>query len=249
MNPACRKTMEDAHCIVDKFGGKPGQALFAVFDGHGGRDIVNYLSANFADILKTEMEYENGSRSINECLTSAYLITDINTSKQGILKSGSTAATVLIREENNERVVYCANVGDTRAVACLKDGAAYRLTYDHKATDPAEVKRIEAAGGFILRKRVLGILSVSRSFGDHAMKKYVVSRPYTTTMRIGDTDRFLIIACDGIWDVFSDDDAVQFITDKLDKEGASESEVAKLLVDEALRRDSQDNITAIVIFF
>mmetsp|Transcript_96 Transcript_96/g.143 ORF Transcript_96/g.143 Transcript_96/m.143 type:complete len:252 (+) Transcript_96:247-1002(+) len=199
MNPACRKTMEDAHVAIDNFAGRPGQGLFAVFDGHGGRGIVDYLSKNFCNVLETELGYDGGNRSINECLTSAYLITDIQTSQEGLMSSGSTAASCLIRTEEcgdaNElrRVCYCANVGDTRAVLCRRGGTAQRLTFDHKASDPSEIKRIEEAGGFILRKRVLGILSVSRSFGDHAMKKFVVARPFTTTTMLTDTDRFLIV--------------------------------------------------------
>lgn len=59
-----------------------------------------------------------------------------------------------------------------------------RLSRDHKATDPEEVSRIEAAGGFVMRKRVMGVLAVARSFGDFALKEYVTSEPYTSTTRI-----------------------------------------------------------------
>jgi hypothetical protein len=46
-----------------------------------------------------------------------------------------------------------------------------------------EQARIEAAGGFVLRNRVLGILAVTRSFGDHQMKDYVIGTPFTSTTR------------------------------------------------------------------
>lgn len=87
-------------------------------------------------------------------------------------------------------------MGDSRAVlakfgAPLPEGEendtrsceAMRLTYDHRAEDKDEQKRVTEAGGFVIRNRVLGILAVSRSFGDHGMKDYVTgSYSMTVTM-------------------------------------------------------------------
>ncbi|CAN0367794.1 unnamed protein product, partial [Discosporangium mesarthrocarpum] len=70
----------------------------------------------------------------------------------------------------------------SRAVLC-QGSEAIRLTYDHKAEDEGEKKRVEDAGGFVLRNRVLGILAVSRSFGDHGMKEFVTAVPHVTATR------------------------------------------------------------------
>lgn len=95
------------------------------------------------------------------------------------------------------RVLYTANAGDARAVLC-RGGRAIRLTYDHKGTDTQEAGRILQAGGYVLGGRVNGVLAVTRSLGDSAMKELIVGSPYTTETELGDDDEFLIIACDGV---------------------------------------------------
>ena len=75
---------------------------------------------------------------------------------------------------------------------------------DHKAGDEEEVARITSMGGFVVRDRVLGILAVSRSFGDHGLKAYVSAQPHTTRTLLGPQHPFVILACDGVWDVVED---------------------------------------------
>jgi hypothetical protein len=58
------------------------------------------------------------------------------------------------------------------------------VVQDHKATDACEKARVEAAGGFVIRKRVMGVLAVARSFGDFVLKKYVPAEPYTSTTKL-----------------------------------------------------------------
>ena len=123
----------------------------------------------------------------------AFLITDMNSKKLNITTSGATAVCALLASsfESNttSRKLYVANVGDSRAVLVSSllpgDAAkvppetessyfATRLSFDHRAEDEQEQQRIKEAGGFITRNRVLGILAVSRSFGDHGMKDFVI---------------------------------------------------------------------------
>ncbi|KAI0429949.1 phosphatase 2C-like domain-containing protein [Xylaria sp. FL1042] len=143
-----------------------------------------------------------------------------------------------------QRVLYTANVGDARIILC-RAGKALRLSYDHKGSDENEGKRIANAGGLILNNRVNGVLAVTRALGDSYMKELVTGHPYTTeTVIQPEVDEFIIIACDGLWDVCSDQEAVDLIREKPDPVAAS-----KLLVDHALARFSTDNLSCMIIRF
>ncbi|KAL2815176.1 protein phosphatase 2C [Aspergillus granulosus] len=141
-----------------------------------------------------------------------------------------------------QRVLYTANVGDARVILC-RNGKALRLSYDHKGSDENEGRRIANAGGLILNNRVNGVLAVTRALGDAYIKDLVTGHPYTTeTVIQPDLDEFIILACDGLWDVCSDQEAVDLIRDVQDSQLAS-----KLLVDHALARFSTDNLSCMVI--
>ncbi|CAO1614798.1 unnamed protein product [Parajaminaea phylloscopi] len=146
-------------------------------------------------------------------------------------------------ETTPRRVLYTANVGDARAVLSRK-GHAVRLTYDHKASDAQEAKRITDAGGFVMNNRVNAVLAVTRSLGDSAMKKFVVGAPYTTETTLTDDDSFLIVACDGLWDVTDDQDAVDLIANVHDPQQA-----AQTLLQHALSNFSTDNTSVMVVKF
>ena len=110
---------------------------------------------------------------------------------------GATGARITVPPVTSRRMLYTANAGDARAVLC-RNGKAIRLTYDHKGSDRREAKRITDAGGFVMSGRVNGVLAVTRSLGDSAMKEFVVGSPYTTETELSDEDEFVILACDGV---------------------------------------------------
>lgn len=74
------------------------------------------------------------------------------------------------------------------------------------------------------------------------MKNLVVGAPYTTATEIGDDDEFLILACDGLWDVCTDQQAVDLIRDVKDPKKAS-----SILCAYALEQMTTDNITVMVV--
>lgn len=162
--------------------------------------------------------------------------------------SGCTAVVALHRRERrqgaNVRVLYTANVGDSRAVL-LRGDTAIRLSYDHKGSDVLEQQRVKDSGGFIFNDRVNGLLAITRALGDSEMKDYIAGRPYTTeTVLKEGEDRLLILACDGLWDVCSDQEACQLIRDVEDPQAA-----AQMLVEYALKNGSFDNLSVLVVRF
>ena len=109
-----------------------------------------------------------------------------------------------MRTESGQRIVYIANLGDTRAVLS-KNGFAERMSYDHRGTDPGEVDRVKSGGGVVLDGRVGGTLAITRAFGDHSLKKDgVIAKPFIKKHVIRTSDKFLIIASDGVWDSMED---------------------------------------------
>ncbi|KAH9903541.1 PP2C-domain-containing protein [Xylariomycetidae sp. FL2044] len=190
-----------------------------------------------------------GSQTIGPAAAAASKGSDASKSKDS--KSEDDGNTIAIPESTHtrlkgaavrQRVLYTANVGDARIILC-RSGKALRLSYDHKGSDENEGKRIANAGGLILNNRVNGVLAVTRALGDSYMKDLVTGHPYTTeTVIQPEVDEFMIIACDGLWDVCSDQEAVDHVRDIQDPVAAS-----KLLVDHALSRFSTDNLSCMIV--
>jgi len=256
-----RNNMEDDAIIIDCFANDDKQAYFGLYDGHGGRATVDFVVKTLHMNLEQQLKLYP-QKPFAELYLDSYLATDGQLRRQNILRSGTTSVTCVVRKTEQAITLFTANVGDSRAVLC-RDGVAARLTLDHKATLPEEIKRITDAGGFIGRnKRVNGVLAITRALGDHMLKEndIVSAVPHTSEVLLEPSDNLLIIACDGVWDVISDQEAVDLVRKKVrvdmaaagePQAGASYNAVlmlaAKALVKEALDRHSLDNITAMVI--
>ena len=94
----------------------------------------------------------------------------------------------------------------------------------------------------------MGILAVTRSFGDHSLKKFVIARPYTTVTELDSTSTFMIVACDGLWDVLSDDEAADLVNKVIAEKGMDEFDSsAEVLLKAAIDKGSTDNITIQVV--
>lgn len=161
------------------------------------------------------------------------------------------AAYDFVPTPRHRRMLYTANVGDLRIVI-YRGAAPYRLTYDHKASDGPEAARVRDLGGLVLKNRVNGVLAVTRSLGDSYLKSLVTGKPFTTSTEITPEDEFLILACDGLWDVVSDAAACKLVHDVFERQRLLGSPydpaaAAKKLCQLAIDKASTDNVTVMVV--
>ncbi|KAG0175180.1 Protein phosphatase 2C 1 [Apophysomyces sp. BC1034] len=237
-NKRCRRTMEDAHSYITDFNGVQRQGFFAIFDGHAGKATAEWCGENFHKVDEQVNEKEGKFSGCTAVV--AFVQNSEDKVKSEIVKEKSAMLNMLSQKK---RVLHIGNVGDARAVLC-RNGKAVRLSYDHKGSDAQEAKRIVDLGGFMMNNRVNGVLAVTRSLGDSVMKEFVVGNPYTAQTELQKDDDFLILACDGLWDVCEDQDAVDLVKDIEDSQAAS-----RKLLEHALANFSTDNLSIMVIRF
>jgi len=102
---------------------------------------------------------------------------------------------------------------------------------------------VRDSGCFIINGRLGGSLAVSRAFGDVEFKRAgLIADPYFTETLLTPTDTHLILACDGLWDVATDQDAVDLIKNDTDVQRMSED-----LLYYSLDQGTKDNVTIMVI--
>jgi len=233
-----RRTMEDFIRIVRNFRGKSDEDLFCVFDGHGSRKPAEFSGENLPKTLETYLE-KHGDET-TKAMEETFIEVDRRMADWA-KESGTTACVALIQASK----LTVANVGDTRAVLC-RAGKAMRLSFDHKPKVPSEKERIEKLGGFVAMGRVNAVLAVSRALGDSQVNNLVTAEPYVTVTQLQPEDEFLIVACDGVWDILEDQNAVDLIRNMNDKDAVT---AAEELRNGAFNGGSNDNISVVVIFF
>lgn len=241
-NSRYRESMEDKHLFADEVGKKKkNMTLACVFDGHGGIQTATYLETNFQKVFESNVEniVEKGG-SMENALKSTF--SEIDNQMKSIQYDGATAAVVVIVKEATARYVYSANCGDARAVLVKKNGTGVRLSYDHKVGLPEEIDRITNAGGFIAMGRVNAILAVSRAFGDHGVKNLVISEPFISKTLLTADDVYVIVACDGVWDVVQDNQAAECVLKK-----SKAQDAANALKDLSMTSGTTDNVTVLVV--
>jgi len=255
-----RSTQEDQHFSFLNINNNNTQYnpinLFGVFDGHGGSKVSKYLKNNLPDffLIKLKNNLFKNKKEFADYITEVYNFLQNNLKMKHPKAAeycGSTACVGLnCIDEKNKNILWMINVGDSRAVLCNKNDQSIQLTIDHKPNEPSEKKRIEQLGGKIKYDGSdwrIKTLSLSRAFGDLDCCPYVTHVPNIMKYNINAKDKFLIIACDGLWDALSNEGAVEFVKNLATKN--YNGNYAKELANYGLAKGSQDNITVIVYFF
>ncbi|CAN0887925.1 Probable protein phosphatase 2C 77, partial [Linum grandiflorum] len=145
-----REVMEDGYGVLLDILGHSNHAFYAVIDGHGGREAMEYVAENLGKNIVKAMEADGGDVvDVEEAIRKGYLLTDKDFLTQGV-RSGACAASVVIK--NGE--LHIANVGDCRVVLS-RNGVATPLTLDHRLTCREDERlRIENSVCFQFRDTV-----------------------------------------------------------------------------------------------
>ncbi|CAG7721120.1 unnamed protein product [Allacma fusca] len=254
-----RVTMEDSHTHILSLPDDQTAAFFGVYDGHGGPKVAQHAGNHLHKFIVQRQEYQEGDAV--GAIKQGFLEFDHSMLKDEHMRdelAGTTAVTVLIKDNK----VYCGNVGDSRAVACA-GGQTLPLSTDHKPNNPEEATRIERAGGWVEYNRVNGNLALSRALGDFVFKRnttmkpeeqMVIALPDVEYRDISDDWEFILLACDGIWDVVTNEEAVEFVRRRLSINMEPET-ICEELMTNCLAPDCQmgglgcDNMTVILACF
>ncbi|CAK5008995.1 unnamed protein product [Meloidogyne enterolobii] len=187
-----RINMEDAHVHLLELENDPTSAYFSVFDGHGGSHVAKLASRYLHKQIAQSEAYLQGR--ISDALIEGFLDFDER-----------------MLEDDGLKDVSGTNAGDSRAVVSV-------------SANEEESKRIFAAGGWVEFNRVNGNLALSRALGDFAFKanknlsareQIVTACPEVETCTITVEHEFIILACDGIWDVMTSQEVIDFCRTRL----------------------------------
>lgn len=179
-----------------------------------------YVQAHYTKLLTSLPSYK--SKNYRLALEESFLKIDEQMLTEagkkelgGNQQAGCTATVALITPSE----IYCCNAGDSRTVYS-KGKQAIDLSVDHKPDDPEEARRIYAANGFVEESRVNGMLALSRALGDFEYKQNkllkakdqaVTAFPDVKCVQLTSDTEFVLLACDGIWDVMTSQVAINFI--------------------------------------
>lgn len=230
-----RDEMEDAIIVRDDL------FLYAVCDGHAGFDTSNFASIQLPHLFefyKNQITYEK----VGDLILNIFDDMEKELKKMRFDDGSTLCLCLLCKDSAGIQKVVTAHLGDARALIALKDGRSKELTIDHKPSNRKEFERIHNQFGRLSSKnRIDGSLAVSRSIGDYSV--FAVGRDVELNgFDVGEDDKYLIIGCDGVFDVLTNEE-VALVASK----ASSPYEAAFLVRNAAYGCGSTDNISVIVV--
>lgn len=226
-----RETMEDA-ILVRPFITKNCD-VYALLDGHGGSDTSNYGVFKIAELFSQIENFDVTEESVKSVVANL-----IDSLKKQNFGDGATMALAVLTENK----VVAANLGDSRVLLIGKNGDIKFSLRDHKPVFREEIDRILSVGGKIVCGRVDGVLAVSRCLGDFSIRGVSYDPEIVISDIDNDEDRWLVLCCDGVFDVISNDDVAEIA-----KTAKNAADLAYRLRNTAAVRLSTDNISAIAV--
>lgn len=255
-----RSDMEDTHiCIEDlamNFGsnlfGEEAISFYGVFDGHGGKGAAQFVREHLPRVIVEDADFPI---ELEKVVTRSFMKIDAafadSCTLHSALSSGTTALTAMIFG----RSLLVANAGDCRAILS-RNGIAVEMSKDHRPSCVNEKIRIESLGGYVDDGYLNGMLGVTRALGDWHIEGLkegenggpLSAEPELKLVTLTKEDEFLIIASDGVWDVFRNQNAVDFVRRKL-QEHNNVILCCREIVEEAKKRGAMDNLTVVLVCF
>lgn len=256
-----RSSNEDEHVVfqnLNSFNNNYNPIdIIGVFDGHGGKLVSKYAKNNLAGLFTKK----NPKLFTNSKYTAKYINKIFKNFNRSLEKHhpraanycGSTCCMAIITKDiksnKNDKgnILWVINAGDSRAILGNKIGLAVPLSHDHKPNMPEERYRIESIEGGKEQIYYDGSdwrvvdLSLSRALGDLEAQPYVTQMPQVYRYRIHPEDKYIVVACDGVWDVMDNQEVIDLLKSNLTK-----NNLAKVIADKALEKGSTDNVTVVV---
>lgn len=228
---------------------------YAVYDGHGGKFVSKFLYENMPQFF-TNIRVEHPLKK--EYISKIYSQFDKVFHEKYLMKTSNTGSTCLVvihLKKNGVEYLNVLNTGDSRCILC-RNNIEFAMSKDHKPNWPEENARIKMLGGDIIFDGYdwrIKDLSVSRAFGDLEAQPYITNMPDIFRYKLTPGDKFFVLACDGLWDVMTNQDVINFILDNCYDVAKNvrinkNVNIAKRLAEFALVKGSCDNITIIIVF-
>lgn len=232
------KVNQDSFFEHVNFANYPDLYLFGVCDGHGfyGGEVSGFVKQRLPVLLSQDpLIYTNPKKALTtNILRCNAELSQINLD---VNFSGTTLVLVLIKGS----VLYCANVGDSRALVARqindiqnststgRHWMSIALSRDHKPDDKNESVRIEKCNGRVesyqdengnpvgparvwLKNQDLPGLAMSRSLGDAvAASVGVIPDPEILEFLLTSEDKFIVIGSDGVFEFLSNEEVVKIV--------------------------------------
>ena len=251
--------------------------FFAIYDGHGGKGCSSFLKDN---LHKYITEFSPIGIKIGIDMAEDKFKTKRALNEKGNLVDQSGSCGIMLMIKGNKCIV--ANIGDSRLVIFRNNSISF-VTMDHKPDSIIEKARIELSGGKIYKTQTLlpvyqngirinspwrvlpGRLSVSRTFGDISAKDEnfggnktaIIALPDINEIELDDEYNFIVMGCDGIFDVLKNEELLECIEIVLKEKQITNlknvdihelcGDFAAMIIKSALAKDSFDNVSCIVI--
>jgi serine/threonine protein phosphatase PrpC len=217
----------------------PTIQYIGIFDGHRGKSVASFLAEELHQTIvstlsrgtKMDVVLETAFEEVNAKVRLAELRGGSTALILCTIPAGTMATDDGCTGTTIDKAVWCANCGDTRAVLFTPHGSLTRISVDHTPDAAGETERVEALGGQVEFNCLDGVLEVCRGFGDfdlvgmtaapHIVRvdSNVISSPGFSAPGSSDDPVYVLLATDGLWDVATDEDAVQFAVQWLHQHG------------------------------